>query len=201
LLNIYNFMDGIDGIAGVEAVTVCAGGILLYWLNDPSDVTYIVPAILLAAVAGFLLWNFPKAKIFMGDVGSGFLGLMLGALSIQAAGVEPDLFWAWMILLGVFIVDATVTLIRRIIRREKFYQAHCSHAYQHAARQLNSHVRVTISVGLINLLWLLAMAILVTLQYLDGVSGLIIAYIPLIILVFYFKAGASELQIKSSSAK
>ncbi len=201
LLNLYNFMDGIDGIAGIEAVTVCMSGIVLYWLNDTIDLSYILPALLLAAVAGFLFWNFPKAKIFMGDVGSGFLGLMLGALSIQAAWVDPNLFWAWLILLGVFIVDATVTLFRRIIRKEKFYQAHCSHAYQHASRQLNSHVRVTISVGLINLLWLLPIAVLVTLQYLEGALGLIIAYTPLIILAFYFKAGAHELQLAGTNSK
>jgi len=196
LLNLYNFMDGIDGIAGVEAVTVCLGGIVLFLLAGSPGVTYIVPALLLSAVVGFLFWNFPSAKIFMGDVGSGFLGLILGALSIQAAWIEPDLFWAWLILLGVFIVDGTVTLIRRIIRKEKFYEAHCSHAYQHASRQLKSHMRVTISIGLINMVWLFPVAVLVSMQYLDGVSGLIIAYTPLIILAFYNKAGANELQVK-----
>lgn len=196
LLNLYNFMDGIDGIAGVEAVTVCLGGIVLFLLAGSPSVTYIVPALLLSAVVGFLFWNFPSAKIFMGDVGSGFLGLILGALSIQAAWIEPDLFWAWLILLGVFIVDGTVTLIRRIIRKEKFYEAHCSHAYQHASRQLKSHMRVTISIGLINMVWLFPVAVLVSMQYLDGVSGLIIAYTPLIILAFYNKAGANELQVK-----
>jgi len=194
LLNLYNFMDGIDGIAGIEAITVCFGGIVLYWLIGSTSVMYIVPALLLAAVAGFLFWNFPRAKIFMGDVGSGFLGITLGALSIQAAWIMPELFWSWLILLGVFLVDATVTLVRRILRKEKFYEAHCSHAYQHAARQLNSHIRVSLSVGLINLIWLLPIAVLVALKHLDGAMGLLIAYIPLIFLAIYFKAGVSEAQ-------
>ena len=192
LLNLYNFMDGIDGIASIEAITVCLGGIILYWVVEPSGITWLVPAILLFSVAGFLFWNFPKAKIFMGDAGSGFLGLMLGALSIQAAWIAPKLFWGWIILLGVFLVDATVTLIRRILRKEKFYVAHCSHGYQHAARQLNSHVRVSLSIGLINLIWLLPIAVLVALDYLDGTMGVIIAYIPLIFLTIYFKSGVTE---------
>jgi len=192
LLNLYNFMDGIDGIASLEAITVCLGGIVLYWLAEPTGNTWIVPALLLAAVAGFLPWNFPQAKIFMGDAGSGFLGLMLGALSIQAAWIAAELFWSWLILLGVFLVDSTVTLVRRILRKEKFYEAHCSHAYQHAARQFGSHIPVSISVGFINLLWLLPIAVLVALNYLDGIAGLLIACIPLIILAFYFKAGVSD---------
>lgn len=194
LLNLYNFMDGIDGIAGIEAITVCLSGIVLYWLIGSTSIMYVVPALLLAAVAGFLFWNFPRAKIFMGDAGSGFLGLMLGALSIQAAWTAPELFWGWLILLGVFLVDATVTLIRRILRKEKFYEAHCSHAYQHAARQLDSHIRVTLGIGFINLIWLLPIAVLVALKHLDGVMGLLIAYIPLIFIAIYFKAGDSDAQ-------
>ncbi|MEX5669471.1 glycosyl transferase, partial [Pseudomonas neuropathica] len=81
-----------------------------------------------AAAAGFLYWNFPPAKIFMGDAGSGFLGIALGVLSIQGSWASPQLFWYWLILLGVFIVDATVTLVRRLLRRERPYEAHRSHA-------------------------------------------------------------------------
>ncbi len=69
-----------------------------------------------AAVMGFLVWNFPRVRVFMGDAGSGFLGITLGVMSLQAGWVKPDLFWAWVILLGVFIVDATVKLLRRLLR-------------------------------------------------------------------------------------
>jgi Fuc2NAc and GlcNAc transferase len=195
LLNLYNFMDGIDGIASIEAITVCLGGVVLYVLVGATHQNLVALLLLLAAVTGFLFWNFPRAKIFMGDAGSGFLGLMLGVFSVQAAWTEPDLFWSWIILLGVFLVDATVTLIKRILKGERFYQAHRSHAYQHAARQLNSHVRVTLSIGLINLFWLLPIAMLVAEQYIDGVVGVVIAYIPLIILVNLFKAGEKESQL------
>ncbi|MEN1606768.1 glycosyltransferase family 4 protein, partial [Pseudomonas aeruginosa] len=133
LLNLYNFMDGIDGLASLEAIFVCVGGALVYWMNDKA--AFSLPPLLLAfAVLGFLFWNFPPAKIFMGDAGSGFLGLTLGVLSIQAMWVEPEFFWAWLILLGVFIVDATYTLARRLLRGDKVYEAHRSHAYQYASR-------------------------------------------------------------------
>ncbi|MDL2425091.1 glycosyl transferase, partial [Pseudomonas sp. BAgro211] len=73
-----------------------------------------LPLILGMAATGFLIWNFPPARIFMGDAGSGFLGLMLGGLALQAGAVSAPLIWSWLILLGVFVVDATFTLIHRL---------------------------------------------------------------------------------------
>jgi len=188
LLNLYNFMDGIDGLAGVEALSVCLGGAFIYWLH--GDYALIgLPMVLAAAVAGFLWWNFPSARIFMGDVGSGFLGLILGILSIQAATVNARYFWSWLILLGIFIVDATVTLLFRLVRGCKLYEAHCSHAYQHAVRYFNGHVGVTLSVLIVNLFWLLPMAVFVAKASLSSPAGLLIAYLPLVILAIGFKAG------------
>ena len=189
LLNLYNFMGGIDGIAGIEAITVCLGGLILCALSPAGKELQTVSLLVAAAAAGFLFWNFPRAKIFMGDGGSGFLGIVLGVLSIRAAWAAPDLLWAWIILLGAFIVDATVTLLRRAWRGEKFYQAHRSHAYQHAARKYGAHWPVSLAFGAINLLWLLPVAILVTTGLADGFSGLIIAYLPLVAAALFFKAG------------
>lgn len=194
LLNLYNFMDGIDGIAGIEAVTVCCGGALMTWLVAPDSAAWMPPVFLSAAVLGFLVWNFPPARIFMGDVGSGFLGLMLGLLSMQAAWADPRLLWVWLILLGVFIVDATVTLCRRVVRGEKFYQAHCSHAYQYASRTLGAHRPVTLAVGAINVFWLMPLASLVALGKLDGFFGLLVAYLPLLLLAYRYKAGDKQAQ-------
>ena len=188
LLNLYNFMDGIDGIACVEALSVCFGGVFLYWLNGDYAMVGL-PLALAAAVTGFFWWNFPPARIFMGDAGSGFLGLVLGILSIQAAGLKPQFFWGWLILLGVFIVDATVTLLRRLFQGLKIYEAHHDHAYQHAARRADSHFWVGFSVLMINIFWLLPMAILVGRLSVSGSTGLIIAYLPLIFLAFKFRAG------------
>jgi Fuc2NAc and GlcNAc transferase len=142
MLNLYNFMDGIDGIASVEAICACLGASVLYWLSG-LDALIWGPLLLAASVAGFLYWNFPPARIFMGDAGSGFLGIVLGGLSLQAAWVSEPMLWAWLILLGVFIVDATFTLFRRLLRGEKVYEAHRSHAYQFASRRFGKHLPVT----------------------------------------------------------
>lgn len=192
LLNLYNFMDGIDGIASVEAICVCLGGALLYGLTSGVNLETGVPLLLAAAVAGFLFWNFPPARIFMGDAGSGFLGIALGVLSLQATWVSPELFWAWLVLLGVFTVDATFTLLRRLLRRDRVYEAHRSHAYQYAARHFGSHLSVTLAVLAINVLWLLPIAIWVAIGDMDGMSGLLIAYAPLALLAWKYHAGEPE---------
>jgi len=191
LLNLYNFMDGIDGLASMEAIFVCLGGALLYVVSGNFDFAW-GPVALALAVAGFLYWNFPPARIFMGDAGSGFLGITLGFLSLQAAWVNPALLWGWLILLGVFIVDATCTLFVRLLRGDKVYEAHRSHAYQFASRQFGGHLPITLSVSCINMIWLLPIAILVALDKVDGSVALLIAYVPLILLALRFKAGQRE---------
>lgn len=191
MLNLYNFMDGIDGIASVEAITTCLGACALYALAG-ADALIPAPLILAATVAGFLFWNFPPARIFMGDAGSGFLGIALGVLSLQAAWVSSELFHAWLILLGVFIVDATVTLLRRLLRGDKVYEAHRSHAYQYASRHFARHLPVTLAVLAINIVWLLPIAALVVLGYLDGTLAVLIAWAPLVLLAMRFNAGQLE---------
>ena len=191
MLNLYNFMDGIDGIASVEAITACLGISLLCWLAAAPQLVWL-PLLLAAAVAGFLFWNFPPARIFMGDAGSGFLGVVLGVISLQAAWVSSQLFWAWLILLGVFVVDATFTLARRLVRGDKVYEAHRSHAYQFASRRYGRHLPVTLAVCAINLLWLLPMAAGVVLAGLDGLTGVLVAYAPLVALAVYYRAGSRE---------
>lgn len=191
LLNLYNFMDGIDGLAAVEAISVCFGAALLYWIRGDL-VLMVLPLFLAASVAGFLIWNFPPARIFMGDAGSCFLGFILGVLSIKAAGTSCELFWSWLILLGVFITDATVTLMYRALRGERLQDAHRTHVYQKIANRLNSHLSVTLGVLLINILWLSPIAVLVGLGYLKGFMGLLIAYAPLVIMAVQFKAGQPD---------
>lgn len=197
MLNLTNFMDGIDGIASTEVITVCVG-IAICGLAIASRETVASRRELLACVtiiacatAGFLRWNWSPAKIFMGDAGSGFLGVMLAALSLLSAAVHPALFWSSVILNGVFIVDATVTLFRRVARRETFYHAHRSHAYQHAARRWD-HQRVTIAVALVNMCWLLPFALLAARGVLHGGVAITLAYIPLLALALRMKAGLPE---------
>ncbi len=189
-------MDGIDGIAGMEAVSVCLGAVLVYQSCQLMDLM-LLPLILLAAVLGFLFWNIPRASIFMGDVGSGFLGLILGCFAIQAAIAKPVLWWSWMILLGVFIIDATITLGRRCLRGEAIHLAHRNHAYQHAARLFGHHMPVTLGVALINVCWLWPWAWMVGCGYLDGFLGVFCAYLPLIGLAMQFNAGFNEKNVNN----
>ncbi|MCW7755320.1 glycosyltransferase family 4 protein [Desulfobotulus sp. H1] len=195
LLNLYNFMDGIDGIAGAEAVSVCIGGAFLYYVLGEKGLA-LIPLVLAAAAAGFLVWNFPVARIFMGDAGSGFIGLILGLLAIQAAWFSPAVFWCWMILLAVFISDATLTLLRRLFYGEKVYEAHRSHAYQYASRLAGNHKTVTLAVVLINLIWLFPLSVAVALEKMDGSAAFLIACLPLALVAFFLKAGAGHLQKK-----
>ncbi|MBN1256675.1 MAG: glycosyltransferase family 4 protein [Planctomycetes bacterium] len=162
LINIYNFMDGIDGIAAAEAITVgVATGILFYFYNNEFGVITAIGLVASAASLGFLVWNWPPAKIFMGDCGSGFLGYIFGFM-IAICGMyllytksesELIMYLTLPFLLGVFIVDSTVTLLRRILRWEKFWLPHRMHAYQHSSRRWG-HKKVTVAVASINLFFL-----------------------------------------------
>ncbi|MHA6236550.1 MraY family glycosyltransferase [Pseudomonas fluorescens group sp. PF-69] len=195
MLNLYNFMDGIDGLASAEAICVCLGSCVVYGYSGHTELMWIALA-LSAAVAGFLCWNFPPARIFMGDAGSGFLGLILGILSLAATWESAELLWSWLILLGVFIVDATWTLLRRLMNGDKIYQAHRSHAYQYASRKYGSHKLVVMGTIGINVLWLLPIATVVGKGNVPAIGGAIVAYLPLLIIAFSLRAGVREQQTR-----
>lgn len=191
MLNLFNFMDGIDGLASLEAIAVCVGGAIVY-MSYGDSVMAVLPALLAAVLIGFLVWNFPVARIFMGDVGSGFLGLIIGIFTLQAGWFNAEFLWTWLILAGVFIVDATYTLARRFFGGARVYEAHRTHAYQHAARKYGSHCKVTMAILGINLLWLWPLAFGVAAGVLEGVLALIVAYVPLLALTVKYKAGVTE---------
>lgn len=189
LLNLYNFMDGINGIASVEAITATVSMAILYLLLSISLNSEIL-WLLAACVCGFLLWNFPKAKIFMGDACSGFLGLTLGILALVALKENLALFCAWIICLGVFVVDATYTLIKRVLSGHKMYDAHRSHSYQILSRKWGSHTPVTLVVASINLFWLFPIAYITVTQNITYPEiSVLIAYIPLLLVAIKLKAG------------
>ena len=192
LLNLFNFMDGIDGLAGIETITVSLSGAWLARLLDLPPIHWVVPMLLAGSTLGFLFWNFPVARIFMGDVGSGFIGLILASVVAQAATVSPALSSAWLVLLGCFVVDATITLLRRAALRQTLHHAHRTHAYQYAARNAGNHWQVTLTVAAINLAWLFPIAYLVATSRLHGLGGLIVAWSPLILLAVVFGAGVPE---------
>lgn len=159
LINLYNFMDGIDGLAGVEAVTAGLSGAALFWWAGLPGLG-LAAALVAMSGAGFLGWNWPPAKIFMGDVGSGLLGYCFAVLALagEKSGQVPAALW--LVLLAVFVLDATFTLISRVLAGERWYTAHRSHAYQRTAQLGYSHRRVTLTVGLINMLILFPLAAL-----------------------------------------
>jgi len=188
MINLYNFMDGIDGIAGVEAVCASGLGALLLAWSGLGGFAACALAVT-GASAGFLVWNLPPAKIFMGDVGSGFLGLVFGVLAIASAKEHPSLLWPWLILLSTFIVDATVTLIRRVLAGGRWCEAHCDHAYQHAARRWGSHSKVTLTIAAINVAWLFPLAWGACTWPAAGPPFAALALIPLVYEAFRYHAG------------
>ena len=134
-INLYNFLDGINGYAGSEAIFLSIAGLLIF-----GGAHFGVLAV---AVLGFLYWNWNKAKIFMGDVGSTLLGYNVAIFTLYYANQEPLNLWIWITLFGLFWFDATLTLLRRKLNGEKLSQAHKKHAYQRLNQSGWSHYKVT----------------------------------------------------------
>lgn len=188
-LNIFNFMDGIDGIAASEAAFVCgAAGLLAGCIDGVGLVA--VALILAAASLGFLVWNWPPARVFMGDVGSGYIGFVLGVMAVFEVNLSFEKIWMWFVLCGIFVVDSTITLARRFWRREALATAHRMHAYQHAAARFG-HGRVTAAALAINVLWLLPLAAVSALWVNHGMLVTVAALVPLGGLAVLLGAGQS----------
>jgi len=156
--NVYNFMEGIDGLAAGEGATVSfAAGALLISSGEPVLGWVLIG--LGAALLGFLRWNWEPARIFMGDVGSNLLGFVFATLALTTGRFSNVSPWVWALLLGVFVVDGFATFGRRLIRRLPPQQAHRSHAYQGAVQKGHSHAQVTgVVIGINALLAALAVA-------------------------------------------
>ena len=184
-------MDGIDGIAGVEAITVLGSGALILFVQ--GEVAWLTLFSYLAVcIAGFLIWNWSPAKVFMGDACSGFLGFTLGLLAVITSLGNVINVWCWLILFGVFLIDATTTLIRRVVRGQKWYEAHRSHAYQVLSRRYGSHRKVTVGVLAINILWLLPLGYLAAVYPAWGLTICCVALLPLLVIALRVGAGTSE---------
>lgn len=171
-INLYNFLDGINGYAGSEAVFLALAGFVLFGGNH-----FLV---LIVAVLGFLYWNWNKAKIFMGDVGSTLLGYNIAIFTIYYANQEASNFWIWIILFSVYWFDATLTLIRRKLNKEKLSQAHKKHAYQRLSQVGWSHYKVT------NYSILLNMVLFCIVYFVSNILLAIILSLILIILSMKF---------------
>lgn len=156
-VNLFNFMDGIDGLAASEAAFMALSA---SWLAAAAGLAFVPSASLVfgAACLGFAAWNWPPARIFMGDVGSGYVGYVLAVLALASMEQAPTALFAWLALGAVFFVDATVTLVRRAARGERTHEAHRTHAYQWLARGWQGHRPVTLAVLAFNVAVLLPVA-------------------------------------------
>ncbi len=192
VLNLFNFMDGIDGLAVSQAMFVSWGGALLAVIAGLSVGVTGAALALGAACCGFAVWNWPPAKIFMGDVGSCYLGYVIAVLALAAGHESSVALLAWLLLGAAFFVDATVTLARRLARFERIHAAHRSHAYQWLARRWGTHRRVTLAFIAVNLTWLLPCALIATLAPGAALGVLMIALVPLVVLAWVAGAGRSE---------
>jgi UDP-N-acetylmuramyl pentapeptide phosphotransferase/UDP-N-acetylglucosamine-1-phosphate transferase len=143
-INLFNFMDGVDGFASVEVIAISAVLFIMSW--------NVITVLLIACVGGFLCWNWPKAKIFMGDVGSTQLGFILVVLGIYFHNTFEFSILNWIMLTSPFWFDATLTLFRRWRNKEKLSEAHRKHVYQRIVQAGFSHEKVNFFLILINLL-------------------------------------------------
>ncbi|MFZ5697471.1 MAG: glycosyl transferase family 4 [Pseudomonadota bacterium] len=199
-VNLFNFMDGIDGIAGSQAIFMLLAAVTIGLLAQtlPLSATLTAECIWMLAVAaatlGFLLRNWPPARIFMGDVGSTWLGFMIYAFALGSVAAGWLTYTAWLVLGALFATDATVTLLRRIVSGRNGSEAHRSHAYQHLARRAGSdrtrgHRNVTLLAIAINLFWLAPLG-WASLMWPQDVWGWVaLAYVPLSVAVWRVGAG------------
>jgi Fuc2NAc and GlcNAc transferase len=188
VINLFNFMDGIDGIATAEAIFVVIAGGLLALAAGCMGVA-AAAWIVAWGCLGFLCWNWPPARIFLGDVGSGYLGYIVIVLALADAAVRPLAIWEWLILGSLFFVDSTVTLLRRLFRGDAVYQAHRQHAYQRLSRRWGSHLPVTLLVVAIDLCWLLPWAVVAAVHPSWALQATVAAVAPLLTGIWLLGAG------------
>lgn len=139
LVNVWNFMDGIDGLASTQAILVALGLVLLGLVGGGA----LLACVFAAACAGFLPFNLPKARIFLGDVGSGALGYLVACLIALAPAPDPVVSLLWLLPISAFLIDATLTLLSRIIRGERWWTPHVQHMYQRCVQAGHAHPLVT----------------------------------------------------------
>lgn len=189
LINLYNFMDGIDGIAASEGISMLFGlSLIIYLQNGQLDSQLLA---LSAILIGFLCINWAPAKLFMGDIGSCFLGLALFACACYCSAQYQINLWASMILLAAFITDASWTLIHRILSGQAWNEPHRSHSYQILSRRWHSHSLAVCAMLVINILWLLPLAIFATYKPTWAAALFIVACLPFMTIGHRIKAGHS----------
>jgi Fuc2NAc and GlcNAc transferase len=178
LINVYNFIDGIDGFAITGAILILSSILLVLFISNTGSDLIILFALLLVSCFGFLFFNWPKATIFMGDSGSIFLGYCFGAFIVYSTMKNEISFITWLVVFAYYLSDTTSTTLVRIFTVKKWYHTHRSHAYQNLARILNNHFKVSIGVAMYHIFWLLPLALLTVLRPNLQIIAVILAFLP-----------------------
>lgn len=147
--SLFNFMDGIDGLAASEGTFIAAGGSALAALSGSTGTAFAL-ALMAGGIAGFLPWNTPRARVFMGDAGSTWIGFAYASIAATECALHPELAPAWLLLPALFVADATVCVVRRASRRERLSSGHRAHAYQNLHRRLGGPTHVVFLFAMCN---------------------------------------------------
>ena len=188
LMNLYNFMDGIDGYAVSECIFVSFSSALIIYLNNEDSILSLYLVGLGLSSIGILVRNWHPAKIFMGDTGSVSIGFFFSFFIFYSASESMISIYTWLILLSIFISDSTYTLFVRIVTKKNITQPHLTHAFHLLASNKNSQVFVTKRMIILNIFWVLPMAVLSNFYVNYNVVITFIAYVPMV--VYLIKIGA-----------
>ncbi|MCC5814318.1 MAG: glycosyltransferase family 4 protein [Leptospira sp.] len=194
-INLFNFMDGINGIAGMEAVFLSSALAILFAYENRGEQIFYKLILLSVATLGFIIWNFPRAVVFLGDAGSGFLGYVIAAFASYAYLVVDISIWTLLTISSLFWMDATFTILKRLQKKEKIFNAHNSHAYQILARKWKSHASVTIAFSIVNVLILLPLGF--AMQRFEDLASLLFLILLIVMASLYLKI--SQLEEKNAT--
>lgn len=175
-MNIYNFMDGSDGMAISGAIFMCCALLLVCSLSNSSLIPVIF--LLLVCCLAFLVFNYPPALVFMGDSGSLFLGFAFCALITKSVVNSEISIWTWIIIYAYFAGETTLTTVARIFLVKDWYKPHRSNAYQNVVRLSGSHKGILILINIFHFLWILPLAVLSVIEPKYTFALVILAYLP-----------------------
>ena len=188
LMNLYNFMDGIDGYAATESIFVALSASLIAYLNNPSSHIYIYLLGFGAANIGFLIRNWHPAKIFMGDAGSISTGCIFAFFIFYSGSESVISIYTWLILLSIFVSDATYTLFVRIVTKKNIIKPHLTHAFHIITSSKKSQLFTVKTLIFVNILWVFPMAMLSIIYSNYHIMIAFVVYFP--ILLYLIKIGA-----------
>ena len=186
MMNAYNFMDGIDGMAASGSIFISMTLALVLFLTDGPIEIIAIFILMASTIIGFTLFNWPPATLFMGDAGSVFLGYTFGVLLLFTVLNNDISIWVWLTVFGYFFADTMVTQIIRVVLVKRWYLAHRSHAYQNLARITESHIKVTSGVILYNIIWILPLTIWSALQPGMEILAAILAITPAVVVAYKY---------------